>query len=236
MTTHTAQTSPLFYARLAGFLYLLVVPLGIFGSLYVPSRLIVSGDARTTANNLMASDLLFRLGIVSDLLAPLVLILVVLLLYKLLKPVDKTMAGLMVIFLLLGVPIALLSKANQFIALQLLSGMDYLTVFTTEQLQALALLFLRLHDRAGTIAAVFWGLWLFPMGYLVFKSGFFPRILGVLLMIACFGYLISSFATFLGYRVNVGIFAALGEILFILWLLIKGVNVEQWQKRVIESA
>ena len=223
-------------ARLAGFLYLLVVPLGIFGSLYVPSRLIVSGDAAATANNLMASESLFRLGIVSDMLAPLVLIFVVLLLYKILKPVNKTMAWLMVIFLLLGASIATLNKLNQFAALQLLSGADYLKVFTTEQLQALALLFLRFHSRGGTIAAVFWGLWLFPMGYLVFKSGFFPKILGVLLMIACFGYLISSFATFLGYTVSIGLFAALGEVLFILWLLIKGVNVEKWEKHAAESA
>jgi hypothetical protein len=235
MTTRTAKTSPLITARVAGFLYLLVVPLGIFGSLYVPSKLIVTGDAAATASNLMASEMLFRLGIVSDLLAPLVLILVVLFLYNLLKPVNKDMAWLMVIFLLLGVPIALLSKVNQFAALQLLSGADYLTVFTTEQLQALALQFLRLHDRGGTIAAIFWGLWLFPMGYLVFKSGFFPRILGILLMISCFGYLINSFATFLGYTVNTGLFGALGEVLFILWLLIKGVNVEQWEKRVLES-
>lgn len=236
MTTRPAETSPLIMARVAGLLYLLVVPLGIFGALYVPSRLIVSGDAETTAKNLMASEFLFRLGIISDLLAPIVLIFVVLFLYKLLKPVNKTMAWLMVIFLLLGVPIALFGKANQFIALQLLSGADYLAVFPTEQLQALAYLFLRLHDRAGTIAAIFWGLWLFPMGYLVFKSGFFPRILGILLMIACFGYLINSFAIFLGYTVNTGLFAALGEVLFILWLLIKGVNAEQWNERAFQSA
>jgi len=235
MTTRIAETSPLIYARVAGFLYLLVVPLGIF-SLYVSSRLIAPGDARTTANTIMASESLFRLGMVSDLLAPLVLIFVVLFLYKLLKPVNKNMAWLMVIFLLLGVPIALLSKLNQFAALLLLSGADYLTVFTTEQLQALALLFLHLHDRGGTIAFIFWGLWLFPLGYLVFKSGFFPRILGVLLMISCFGYLINSFAIFLDYNVNTGLFGALGEVLFILWLLIKGVNVEQWKKQALESA
>ena len=236
MITRTPESSPLFIARLAGFLYLLVVPLGIFGSLYVPSRLIVSGDAATTARNIIANEFLFRLGLVSDLLAPLVLILVVLLLYKLLKHVNRDMAWLMVIFLLLGVPIALLSKLNQFAALQLLNGADYLNVFTTEQLQALALLFLRLHDRGGTIAAIFWGLWLFPMGYLVFKSGFFPRILGVLLMISCFGYLINSFAIFLGYTVNTGLFGAVGEVLFILWLIIKGVSVEEWEKHVLESA
>ncbi|HSL46258.1 MAG TPA: DUF4386 domain-containing protein [Anaerolineales bacterium] len=238
MTSRTASlgTSPLVTARIAGLLYLLVVPLGIFGSLYVPSKLIVPGDAASTARNLMTSESLFRFAIVSDLLAPLVLIFVVLFLYKLLKPVDKNMASLMVIFLLLGVPIALLSKVNQFIALQLLSGADYLTVFTAEQLQALAYLFLRLHDRAGTFAAVFWGLWLFPMGYLVFKSGFFPKILGILLMISCFGYLINSFAIFLGYNVNTGLFGAVGEVLFILWLLIRGVNAEQWQRRALDAA
>ena len=235
MTTHTTKTSPLMIARVAGFLYLLVVPLGIF-SIYVSSRLTVPEDAATTASYITTNELLFRLSIVSDILAPLVLILVVLFLYKLLKPVNQYMAWLMVIFLLLGVAIALLSKLNQFAALQLLSGADYLTVFTTEQLQALALLFLHLHDRGGTIAFIFWGLWLIPLGYLVFKSGFFPRILGVLLIMSGFGYVIDSFATFLGYEVNLGLFTAWGEVLFILWLLIKGVNTEKWEKRALESA
>ena len=223
-------------AKVAGLLYLLTIPLGIFGALYVPSRLIVPGDAGRTAENLMAFESLFRLGIVSDILAPLVLILVVLLLYQLLKPVNKSWALLMVIFLVAGVPVALLNKLNQFAALQLLSRADYLSVFTVEQLQALALLFLRLHNQGSTIAFLFWGLWLFPLGYLVFKSGFFPKTLGILLMIACFGYVIDSFATLLGYRVNLGMFAAVGEVLFILWLLIKGVNVERWEKRTVASA
>jgi Domain of unknown function (DUF4386) len=223
-------------AKVAGLLYLLTIPLGIFGALYVPSRLIVPGDAGRTAENLMVFESLFRLGIVSDILAPLVLILVVLLLYKLLKPVNKSWALLMVIFLVAGVPIALLNKLNQFAALQLLSRADYLNVFTVEQLQALALLFLRLHNQGSTIAFLFWGLWLFPLGYLVFKSEFFPKTLGILLMIACFGYVIDSFATLLGYRVNLGMFAALGEVLFILWLLIKGVNAERWEKRTVASA
>jgi hypothetical protein len=227
MTTRTAETSPFLIARVAGFLYLLVIPLGIFGALYVPSKLIVPGNAAATARNLVASESLFRLGIVSDLLAPIVLILVVLALYQLLKPVNKTMALLMVMFVLVGAPMSMLNKLNQFAAIQLLSGADYLAVFTQEQLQALALLFLRLHNQASTIGFIFWGLWLFPLGYLVFKSGFFPRILGILLMIACVGYLTDSFATFLGYTVNVGVFAALGEVLFILWLLIKGLNVDQ---------
>ena len=227
MTTRTAITPPLVIARVAGFLYLLVAPLGIFG-LYVSSTLIVAGDPAATASNIMASESLFRLGVVSDMLAAIVMLLVVLVLYTLLKPVNRNLALLMVSLLLVGVPISLLNKVNQFASLQLLSGVDYLTGFTTEQLQTLAFLFLRLHSRGANIAFIFWGLWLLPLGYLVFKSGFLPKILGVLLVISCFGYLINSFAIFLGYPVNIGLVSAVGELLFIFWLLIKGVNVEQY--------
>ncbi|MFQ5752385.1 MAG: DUF4386 domain-containing protein [bacterium] len=223
-------------ARLAGFLYLMVVPLGIFGLLYVPSRLIVSGDPATIAKNITASESLFRLGIVSNLLASIVMILVVLFLYRLLKPVNKNAALLMVILVLAAVPIAMLNELTQFASLQLLSGADYLMLFTTEQLQALAFLFLRLYIQGSSIAFIFWGLWLLPLGYLVFKSGFLPRILGILLMIACFGYLIDSFAIFLGYHTNIGLFTGWSEVIFLLWLLIKGVNVEQWEKRALEAA
>jgi uncharacterized membrane protein len=174
----TNETSPLTIARLAGFLYLLVVPLGIFG-LYVSSRLVVPGDAATTVANIMASESLFRLGIVSDLLASMVMLSVALTLYKLLHPINKNMASLMVLLVMIGIPIAMLNKLNQFATLQILSGAEFLAGFTTEQLQALAYLFLRLNSRGGTITFIFWGLWLFPLGYLVFKSGFLPKILGL---------------------------------------------------------
>jgi len=224
-------------ARIAGFLYLIMFPLGIFIAFYVPSILIVPGDAVTTANNIMASESLFRLSIVSALIIQIVNTLLVLVLYKLLKPVNKNHALLMVIFILLGVPIAMLSQLNQFAALLLLSGADYLKVFTADQLPAQVMFFLDLHEHGITIAGIFWGLWLFPMGYLVYKSGFLPRILGILLMIGCFGYLIDSFTIFL-FPTFKGIaqFTFWGEVLFPLWLLIKGVNVEQWEKRALESA
>jgi hypothetical protein len=234
MKTHTAETSPLVPARVAGLLYLMVIPLGIF-ALYVSSTLIVAGDSAATAANIRASETLFRLGMVSDMLAPIILMVVVLFLYRLLRPISKNLAVLMVMFLLAGVPIALLNKLNQFAALHLVSGADYLTVFTPEQLQALMYQSLRLHNHGSHIAFIFWGLWLFPLGYLVFRSGFLPRILGVLLMVACLGYLIDSFAAFLGYSVGIGLYTALGEALFPLWLLIKGVNGEQWAKRVREA-
>ena len=238
MTSRSVETSPLIYARVAGFLYLIMIPLGIFGILYVPSTLIVSGDAATTANNIIASESLFRLSIVSALIIQIDQILLVLVLYMLLKPVNKNHALLMVVFALVAVPIAMLNEFNRFGALLLLSGADHLMTFEVDQLHAQVMLFLDLHEHGIFIAQIFWGLWLFPMGYLIFKSNFLPRILGVLLMIGCFGYLIDSVTFFLFPNVEFTIsgFTFIGELLLPLWLLIKGVNVEQWEKRALEFA
>lgn len=238
MSSNNNKTlSPLVYARVAGVLYLLLLPLGIFGILYVPSAMIVPGDPAATANNIMAAESLFRLSIVAALIIPLVNLFLVLVLYKLLKPVHKNMAVLMVILLLLAIPIAMLNELNQCAVLLLLNSAEFSTVFTTAQLQASAAFFLDLHEYGIHIAGIFWGLWLFPMGYLVFKSGFLPRVLGILLMIGCFGYLIDSVAAFLfpGYGVEIAGFTFWGELLLPLWLLIKGVNVEQWQQAALGS-
>ena len=224
-------------ARFAGFLYLLVAVCGIFNAMVGPESLIVPGDAATTVNNIMASESLFRLSIVSDIIGQTAHIWLVLALYKLLKPVNKNHAVLMVVIGLIGVPIAMLNMLNHFAALLILSGADYLTVFTADQLQALVMFFLDLLDHGFRIAYIPWGLWLFPLGYLVFKSGYIPRILGVLLMIGCFGYLI-DFVTLLLFPkfFEIRSFTFIGELLLPLWFLIKGVNVEQWQKRALESA
>src|SRR5258706_7909850 len=200
MTTRTAQTSPLIIARVAGFLYLIQAILGIFSLLYVSSSLIVSGDVAATTHNIMASESLFRLGIVSNILVPTVGILYVLVLYKLLQPVSKDIAVLMVVLALLGVPIGVFNEFTQLGVLQLLSGADYLTAFTTAQLQSLAYLFVRLHSYGISLAFIFSGLWLFPLGYLVFKSGFLPKILGVLLIIGGFWFFLHVFAGFFFFR------------------------------------
>jgi hypothetical protein len=223
-------------ARMAGFLYIILAPLGMLGmNPFDPT------DAATRASNIMASESLFRLSIMSALITQVVNILVVLLLYKLLKPVNKDYSALMVIFLLAGVPITMLNQINQSAALLLVSGADYLTAFSPDQLQALAPLFLDLQEHGLNIAGLFWGLWLLPMGYLVFKSGYIPKILGILLIIGGFGYLIDSFTFFLlpNFLETTKMFTDLtwlGELLLALWLLIKGVNVEQWEKRALESA
>ena len=195
--------------RIAGILYLIAVPLAIFSAMVVPSNLIVPGDAATTANNITVSKGLFRSGIVCMLIVQIIYIFKPLILYKLLKPVNKTHALLMVILMLVAIPIAFINELNKFAALLLLSGADYLTVFDPGQLYAQVMFFLDLYTGGVFIAQIFWGLWLFPLGYLVYKSGFLPRILGVLLIIGCFGYVIDSlaFMLFPSYQETVALVA-----------------------------
>ena len=183
-------------ARIAGLLYLLTVVFGILAE-FVRSTLIVYGDAAATAHNIMASESLFRIGFVSDLIMMTCYLLLALILYVLLKPVNKNLASLFVLFTLVSVAIMCINMLNQFAAPLLLSGADYLKVFEADQLHAQVMLFLNLHKHGYLIAQIFFGLWLLPLGYLVFKSGYFPRILGILLMIACFGHLIQFFTLFL---------------------------------------
>ena len=225
-------------ARMAGLLYLALAILSAFGLVYVPSMIFVPGDAAATANHIVASESLFRLGFVSNILAFTVNIFVAVLLYKLLAPVNRGIASLMVILILIGLAMAMLNELNQFAALLLLGGADYLTVFTRDQLQSLAALFLDIYEHGFLVAHIFFGLWLFPMGYLVFKSGFLPKVIGVLLIIAGVGYLVdfTLFFLFPAITVTVSEFTFVGEVLLLLWLLIKGVNVEQWQKRVLAPA
>jgi Domain of unknown function (DUF4386) len=238
MTTLITNSSPLVQARVAGFLYLILYfPLNIFGFIYVSSRLIVPGDAVSTTSNIMASESLFRLGIVSTLMGQVVVLLVILTLYNLLKPVNKDVALLMLLFGLVAVPIGVLNEFNLFAIPLLWNNPDHLTLVTTNQLPALVSLLLNWHDAGVRVDEIFLGLWLVPMGYLVFKSGFLPRILGVLLVIVCVGYLIQDFSAFLlpDIKVNIIMITGWGELVFPLWLLIKGVNVELWKKRALAS-
>ncbi len=236
MTTNENMDSPRKTARDAGIWYLLLAVFGAFGILYIPT-LIVAGDAGATVENIVASESLFRLSFVSGLLGQIAFIFLVLVLYKLLKPVNKTHALFMVVLALVSIPITML-KLNQIAALMLLNGADYLTVFTADQLQAQVMFFLELSDVGINIVQIFWGLWLLPFGYLVYKSGFLPKILGVLLIIGCFGYVIDFFTFFLlpNFGLTITEFTGFGEILILFWLLIKGVKVEQWEKRSFESA
>ncbi len=225
-------------ARIAGILYLLMIPFGIFGILYVPSRLIDLGDLALTASNITANQSLFRLSIVSAFSVQLLQVFVVLALYRVLKPVNKNHALLMVIFILLAVPIAMLNELNHFAILHLLNGADQATASTFDQILASMSLFLGLHESGIFIAQIFWGLWLLPMGYLVYKSNYIPKFIGVLLMIGCFGYLFDSFTFFLfpEFGITLSDFTFVGELLLPLWLIIKGINVAEYEKYSLESA
>jgi len=214
-------------ARIAGLLYLVNGITGFFGIVYVPSRLIVSGDAVATANNILASEGLFRLGIVSELICAAEYVFLLWALYRLLSGVNKTHASLMVILGLVFIPIMCLNLLNEIAALTLVRGPGFLSVFDQHQLQAIAILFLDLH-RYGYFIGYIFGLWLFPFGLLVFRSGFIPRFLGVLLIAAGFGYLADCLTPLLvpSYANTVGRIASipltLGEPATILWLLIWG--------------
>jgi len=217
-------------ARIAGFLYLLMAMLGPFCLMYVPSTLIVSGNAAATASNIRAHEMLFRLGIVSSLIAGIVFLLLALALYRLFEGVDKTQASLLVILVVVSATIGFLNERNQIGALMLLRGADFLSIFDKQQLEAFAMLFLRLHRQGITIDEIFWGLWLLPFGWLVMKSGFLPRILGAWLIVNGFAYLAISFTSLLWpqygtlvYRFSLPVL--LGELAIMFWLLIKGINV-----------
>jgi len=214
-------------ARIAGVLYLVNGMTGFFGIIYVPGRLIVSGNATATANNILASERLFRLGIASELICAVEFVFLFWILYRLLGGVNKTHASLMVILGLVFVPIMVVNTLSEIGALMLLHRADFLSVFDKRQLETMAMLFLDLH-RYGYVVGWIFGLFHFHFGVLVFRSGFLPRILGVLLIAACFGYLADSLTPLLlpGYANIVGRFASipltLGEPSTILWLLIMG--------------
>jgi len=217
-------------ARIAGALYLALAITAPFHLIYIPRALIVTGNATATANNILAHETLFRLGIVAGLLDPVTFIFVVMALYRLLSGVNKAYASLMAILALVSVAVGFVNVLNHIAALTLFRGGDFLAVIDKNQLDALAMLFLRLHSQGNIINEIFWGLWLFPFGVLVKRSGFLPRILGVLLIVNCFAYLAQSLTSLLlpSYANVVAqwTFPALfGELWIMLWLLIKGAKV-----------
>lgn len=219
-------------ARIAGAWYLLIAATAPFSLIYVPRRLIVPGDATATANNILGSEMLFRAGIVLELMAAVIFIFLALALYRLLSGVNKNHARLMVGLVLVSAAVGFLNVLNNIAALTLFRSADFLSVFEKPQLDALAYLFLRLHDQGLVLDQIFWGLWLFPFGMLVMRSGFLPRILGVLLIISGFAFVADSFTSLLlpSYARVVSQFILVpelvGELSIMFWLLIKGTKVQ----------
>lgn len=209
-------------------LYLLMGITGIFGILYVPSKIIVTENISATVNNIVASEMMFRLGIISRLICQTIFVFLVLALYKLFKDVNKSQARLMVALVLVAVPIAFLYELNQIAALILVGG-ELPVVLEQDQLYNLVALFLKLYDHGVFAVEIFWGLWLFPFGWLAYKSGFIPKIIGILLMIACVAYIIESFTKlvipdqteFISKVIPV---LTIGELVMMLWLVIAGIK------------
>ena len=213
--------------RTAGLLYLSLVVTFPFSLIYVPSTLFIFGDATATADNIRNSELLFRAGIASGLVANVLFVFLVLALYRLLNEVSRKQAVLMVILVVLAVSLAFGNSFNLIAALVVLSGAEFLSVFDKPQLDALAYVFLRLHSQALQAIQIFWGLWLFPFGLLVYQSRFIPKVLGVLLLIAGSAYLASSFVSVVlpQYKDTVSPLISiliLGEVPIIFWLLFLG--------------
>jgi hypothetical protein len=218
-------------ARLAGLLYLIVVITGIFSLAYVPAKLILWNDAVKTFQQISASESLFRMSLVSSAICYIAFLLLPFVLYKLLNSINETVAKLMIVLSVVSVPISMLNLQNKYAVLTLLEGKNFLSFFNEQQIQTQIMLLLDNYNNGILILQIFWGLWLFPFGWLVYKSGFLPRILGVLLMLGCCGYLISFVGntmmqdygkTFIAGYVTIP--ASLGEIGSCLWLLIRGIN------------
>ncbi|WP_425234308.1 DUF4386 domain-containing protein [Ulvibacterium sp.] len=219
-------------ARIAGVFYLILILSGMFSLLYVPSELIVWDNPAKTVENIKTSENLFRLGILSGLVCFTCFIFLPLTLYKLFQEVNKNHAVLMVVLALVSVPISYVSITYQIDVLTLINDSETLKAFTLDELYAKVMLLLKSSNNGDLVAHIFWGLWLFPFGYLVYQSGFLPKFLGIMLMLGCFGYLID----FLGYflcesygetllATIAGLPSAIGEIGICLWLLTIGIKV-----------
>lgn len=215
--------------RYAGVLYLLTSLVGFFAMGYVPRTLIVHGDAAATAGNIASHETLFRLGIAGELVGQAGFIFVALALYDLLKGVNRRQASLMVTLIVVSIPIAFLNELNTIAALVLIRGADFLSLFDKPRRDALAMLFISLHGHGFGVAEIFWGLWLFPLGLLVYRSRFLPRFLGGWLLLAGLAWVSLSLTGMVAPQYEDRVYtlsqpAFFGEIAFMLWLVIKGAH------------
>jgi hypothetical protein len=236
MPHRPAEISPQTYARIGGALYLIIIVAGGFAEGIVRSRLIVPGNAADTAKNIMASEWIWRLAFAGDLAIYVCGVPLVLIFYLLLSPVNRNLALLTVFFNLVSLVIEGVNALSHFAPLLLLGGADYLKVFDAHQLEALALLFLNLHAYGFGISLTIFSFVLFLEGYLIFNSGYLPKTIGVLVVVAGICYLTNSLALFLAPAFHATIFPVIlipsfiGELSLCLWLLVMGVDVTKWEE------
>lgn len=230
------ERSPIRYARLAGVFYLAIIVLGMFGEVFVRGSLVVSGDAAATAQAISTSPLLWRSGIAGDLMMHVLDLPVIVAFYLLLRPVGNGLALLATFLNLIQTAVLVANKLNLLVPLFVLGDADYLKAFAPEQLHALSQLAIKMHGYGFAIGLIFFGFACLVRGYLMYRSGYFPKALGILMAFAGLSYLLNSFAMLLAPALAATLFpvvlvpAFIGELALSLWLIVKGVNLAQWQQ------
>ena len=225
------------YARFGGVLYLIIIVAGAAGELIARGSSVVSGNAAATAHNIMASPSLWRAGIAGDLVMHVCDVPLMVIFYVLLRPVNSSLALLAVLFNLTQTAVLVANKLNLLLPIFLLGDAEYLKAFTPEQLQALSYVSLRTHDNGFAVGLIFFGAACLVVGYLIIRSGYLPRTLGVLMQIAGVCYITNSFALIVWPSLGATLFPFIllppfvAELSMALWLLVKGVDVEQWKAR-----
>ena len=232
----TVRASPRLWARIAGALYLITIISGVFAEVFVRGALVVRGDAVATATNILAHEPFYRSGLAADLIMLASYIAVTLLFYDLFKPVGKSLSLLAAFFSLVGIAVLAVNSLTHLAPLVILGSANYLGAFQTNQLQSLALLSLRMHALGYAISGVFFGIYMLLLGHLIFRSGFLPRIVGVLMAIGGLGNLIDSFTTFLlptlaARLPDLGMLGGVAELALCLWLMTMGVNASRWEEK-----
>jgi len=242
MTYRDETSTPLLYARIAGVLYLINIACGIFGEIVVRGHLVVAGDAVATAHNIMGRELLFRGGIVGDLIMHVTDLPMDVIFYVLLRPVNKDLSLLAMVFGLMQTAILCANKLSLVTVLLLLGGSPGLKGFTAEQMSSLASVSLAQHEIGFSVGLIFFGVSCLVTAYLLWRSGYFPKALAVFQAMAGVSYLINSFTLLLAPAVAAKMFpwivvpAFVGELLTCLYLIVRGLNVRVWNERVGEIA
>lgn len=237
MIDHSVESSPQLYARIGGALYLIIIALGIFAQVFVRDRIIVSGDPAATAANITLMESLWRFGIASEFLTVICTIILAMVYFYLLRPVSKELNLLAALFRLTAIIVQAVSLVYLITALLPLANAAFTKAFTPEQLYALTSLAIRSHAYGYSVALLFTGCTFLVHGYLIFKSGYLPRALGVMIQVAGLGYISNGFALILYPAIANLVFLAIilpvliGETSLSLWLLIKGVNIKKWNER-----
>jgi hypothetical protein len=237
MERRQVEASPRALSRIGGALYLIIIVIGLFGEAFVRSRIVVSGDATATAAHLQSMTSLWRFGVAAECVLLIATVVLALILYVLLRPVSRDLALLAVFFNLVTVAVEAVAALNLVAALFPLGHAEYLAAFQPEQRAAMAMLSVKAHSHGFGLALIFFGCECLVLGYLIFRSGYLPKAIGVLMQIAGVCYLANSFANLLAPRLASLMFPAIlmpalvGEASLCLWLLVKGVNVESWRRR-----